>query len=90
MELITQYITAHSDGRKNPICSKALSNAFGVPSTAIRKMINDARSKGDPICSCSNGYYTTHNKEEIRKTIASIQGRIIGMNRAISGLEQCL
>ena len=90
MELITEYIRKCSDGRNNPVCSKTIATAFGVPTTMVRKMINDARSKGDPICSCSSGYYTTNDRDEIMKTIASIRGRIAGMNRAISGLEQCL
>lgn len=43
---------------------------------------------GDPICSSGRGYYIAKDKDEIQKTIESLQGRIAGMSNAVSGLQQ--
>ena len=57
MDRIEKYLREHSDGRDNPVRSKAIASAFGVPRTIVRRMINAARSNSVPICSCQNGYY---------------------------------
>lgn len=90
MDLIEKYLREHSDGKDYPICSSELSQAFGVPRTTIRRMINTARSNGSPICSGQKGYYITTDQEEIRNTIKSLRGRIGKMEKAIAGLEACL
>lgn len=90
MKLVTKYIMTHSNGKQAPICGSAIAQAFNIPDTEVRKLINEARCDGDPICSGRNGYHIASDKEEIQKTIASIQGRIMGMNKAINGLEHCL
>lgn len=90
MDVIEKYIREHSVGKDYPICSSELSQAFGVPRTTIRRMINTARSNGSPICSGQRGYYITTDPEEIKNTIKSLRGRIGKMEKAIAGLEQCL
>lgn len=90
MDVIEKYIREHSTGKDYPICSSELSQAFGVPRTTIRRMINTARSNGSPICSGQRGYYITTDQEEIKNTIKSLRGRIGKMEKAIAGLEKCL
>lgn len=87
MKQIENFLREHSDGRDNPICSKDISSVFGIPCTAVRRMINTARSNGVPICSCQNGYYITDKSDEIKATINSLRGRIHKMECAIAGLE---
>lgn len=90
MDLIEKYLREHSNGKDYPICSSELAEAFGVPRTMIRHMINAARSNGSPICSGQKGYYVATDKEEIKSTIDSLRGRIAKMEKAIAGLEECL
>lgn len=85
---IEKYLRDHSNGKNNPVYGKTIAEAFGVPSTTIRRMINTARSSGVPICSCQNGYYLTDDRSEIQETINSLRGRIHKMECAILGLEQ--
>lgn len=53
---------------------------------------SDGRSH--PICGSAiaaafgRGYYIAKDKDEIQKTIESLQGRIAGMSNAVSGLQQ--
>ena len=54
----------------------------------LRRLVNAARTNGDPICSSGRGYYIAKDKDEIQKTIESLQGRIAGMSNAVSGLQQ--
>lgn len=88
MDLIEKYLREYSSGKDDPVCSKEIASAFGVPRTTVRRMINTARSNGVPICSCQNGYYITDKKDEIKETIKSLRGRIYKMECAIAGLEQ--
>jgi len=90
MDLIEKYLREHSKGKDYPICSSELAEAFSVPRTMIRHMINAARSNGSPICSGQKGYYVATDKEEIKSTIDSLRGRITKMEKAIAGLEACL
>lgn len=90
MKPITQYIMKHSNGKKSPVCGSTIAAVFSMPQAAVRKLINEARSAGDPICSCGKGYYIPTDKSEIEETINSIEGRIAGMTKAIDGLRSLL
>ena len=43
-----------------------------------------------PLCSTSDGYYVTRDKEKIKEMIASFKGRVESQQAAIRGLEQML
>lgn len=90
MHLITKYIMTHSNGSKNPICGSKIARAFNISSVEVRKLINSARSDGNPICANGKGYYVAIDPAELQRTIDSIRNRIAGMNNAIAGLELCL
>ncbi|MCM1221039.1 MAG: hypothetical protein NC548_41805 [Lachnospiraceae bacterium] len=90
MKAITKYIMTHSNGKKAPVCGSTIASVFSISQVAVRKLINEARSAGDPICSCGKGYYIPNDKSEIKETIDSIEGRIAGMNKAIDGLRSLL
>lgn len=84
---VVEYIKAR-DGI--PISSKKLAEAFGVTDFDIRKVINQARSEGIPICSCRKGYYYSEDENEIQKTVMSLAHRIGSIERAIRGLSTCI
>lgn len=88
MNPVEKYIRENSNGKDTPVCSSKISKSFGVSRTAVRHMINTARSNGSPICSCQKGYYIATDKNEIQNTIESLRGRIYKMEKAIAGLEK--
>lgn len=90
MDMITKYIQTHSDGRKHPICGAAIAAAFGISGAEVRRLVNAARSGGDPICSSGRGYYIAADRNEVQQTIDSLQGRIAGMSSAVLGLTEYL
>ena len=69
-----------------PSTAKELGILFGVNDAYIRKIINDYRSDGIPICANHKGYYYSEEPEEIVKTIASLKKRVASIQRAINGL----
>lgn len=90
MELVTQYIMKHSNGKKHPVCGSQIADAFEISGYTVRQLINAARCKGDPICSCGAGYYIASDRQEIQKTIDSLDSRIAAMSNARNGLQRSL
>lgn len=90
MELVTQYIMKHSNGKKHPVCGSQIAKAYEISGWEVRRLINVARCKGDPICSCSSGYYIASDRQEIQKTIDSLDSRIAAMSNARNGLQKSL
>lgn len=57
----------------------------------VRKIINEIRSLGEaPICSTSKGYYISYAKEEIFKTIRSLEERTESIKNASEGLRRMM
>jgi predicted DNA-binding transcriptional regulator YafY len=69
-----------------PSTAKELGTLFGVDGATIRRIINEYRSDGIPICANHNGYYYSENPEEIVKTVASLKRRVASIQNAINGL----
>ena len=90
MDLVTKYIMTHSTGSKRPGSGSESARAFCISGVAVRRLINAARTNGDPICSNGKGYYIAKDKEELRRTIESMQGRINMMSDAVAGMEKYL
>lgn len=90
MDLITTFIMTHSNGRAKPICGSRIASALGVDGIEIRRLVNVARCNGDPICSNGKGYYIASSKEELQRTIDSLDGRIAVMTNARDGLKRRL
>lgn len=90
MNPIINYIKENSKGFNYPISSNLLTAVFNTSGIEIRRLINEARCSGEPICSCGKGYYYSEKEEDIIRTIDSLQGRIAKQEKAISGLKNCL
>lgn len=73
-----------------PISANKLSKKYCVSDHLIRKVINHARSEGQPICSSNRGYYYSTKQEDIKKTIDSLEHRIVAMRSAVAGLSKCV
>jgi biotin operon repressor len=83
MHEVINYIVTN---KGNVNSAKTLGLKFGLADGTIRKIINEARSNGCPICSCHRGYYYSEKAEDIENTIRSLKHRILGIQNAINGL----
>ena len=90
MELVTQYIMKHSNGKKHLVFGSQITKAYEISGWEVRLLINVARCKGDPIWSWSSGYYIASDRQEIQKTIDSLDSRIAAMSNARNGLQKSL
>ena len=89
MEKVINYIVNHGSV-DNPVKNKEIASHFKMKESDIRVKINEARTNGFPICSCSNGYYYSEDKGEILKTIQSLMHRTIAFEKAVNGLLTCV
>lgn len=91
MNPVAAYIRDNYRSMDNPVTGSQLSVVFGVKDIEIRRLINEARSAGEPICSCGKGYYYSEKISDIHRTIDSMCGRIQKQENAIAGLRsRCL
>jgi len=86
MTELQQFLKHNCRGKENAVTSKILECRFGCKGTDIRRMVNDLRCAGIPICSGRNGYYYATGKNEIATTVAHLDGRIQKIKAAQSGL----
>ena len=85
MERVVDYIRNHGSIDK-PVMNHEISAHLKIGEGKIRKLINQARCEGHPICSCPKGYFYSENKADIVETIRSLNNRTIAVEKAISGL----
>lgn len=85
MHDVVNYIQNHGTADA-PVMNHQISAHFNISEVTVRKLINQARCEGIPICSCSKGYYYSEDKTDIVATIQSLNHRTISVERAISGL----
>lgn len=88
MDLVTEYILTHSDGEGHPVSGASIARALSISGVQVRKLINTARSNGNPICSNAKGYYIAMDKEAVQRTVDSLKSRIAAMTNASNGLEK--
>lgn len=87
---LEKYLKSNCFGEDNAIFSKELEKIFHTNGNAIREKVNSLRQQGIPICSSSNGYYYASSKIDVMKTISNLSSRIVGITKAISGLNSYL
>ena len=68
------------------ITAKTLSTRTGYTESFIRKLINQARSAGVPICSTQRGYYFSNDQVDISQTVKFLTRRLQTQLKAIDGL----
>ena len=85
-----EYMKAKHKGRSNAIKSQQLEKIFQCKGVQIREKVNDLRSRGVPICSCSKGYYYSELVEDIKETIMHLNSRIKKITVAENGLRRTL
>lgn len=87
MNAVIEYIISNEN---KVVSARQLSEMFLISDLDIRSEINHARCEGIPICSCRKGYYYSEKREDIEKTIKSLQHRVSKMQSAMWGLSKSL
>ena len=82
---VINYIINNGSADK-PVMNHQISAHLNISEVSVRKLINEARCEGFPICSCRKGYYYSEDKADIVATIQSLNNRTIAVEKAISGL----
>lgn len=72
------------------ITSNEIAEKCNTNTVYVRKIINQLRSIGIPICSTKKGYYYSEEKSEISKTIDFLESRIKTQLEAMEGLKKIL
>ena len=68
--------------------SKQIEKEFGYKGKDIRRIVNEMRCQGIPICSCSKGYFYAASVDDINETLAHLKSRIISIQAAQDGMDQ--
>ena len=75
------------DRRKSfPIDSTELKVMIGVNDATVRAIVSEARVRGAPIGSNQDGYFLAWTEDELESTFAHLDGRMIRISRAKSGM----
>ena len=58
-----------------------------IDERAVRKMVENLRERGEPICFCNKGYYYSKDPVEIEKTIKKLLLQASGQLRTAKNLK---
>ncbi len=77
-------------GKDKAITSRDIEAILDCKGTDVRRMVNELRSRGIPICSSQHGYFYAVSKEEVRQTVAHLNSRMKSMRTAKAGIMQLM
>lgn len=89
-DLLLAFLRDYCVGKHNAKKSREFQMLMGVKGADIRRMVNELRFAGHPICSGKEGYWYAETEDEVLETLNNLQSRVYGINKAINGLERYL
>jgi biotin operon repressor len=84
------YIKKYHQGKEKAVSSAYLQGKFSISSRTVRKIVNQLRNNGNPICSDENGYYYAMDTDEVLNSIYQMTSRIREIAKAKNGLVKAL
>lgn len=84
---ISDYIPT---GEANAISNKQVAVLAHCTPREVRRLVEQARQEGEPICSCDDGYFIAENADELRRTLKKHYSQINTMTATAKGLEFAL
>ncbi len=84
------YIKEYHQGKEKAVSSAYLQSRFSISSRTVRKIVNQLRNDGNPICSDENGYYYATDKGEVLNSVYQMTSRIKEIAKAKNGLVKSL
>ena len=76
-------------GKENAISQRNLALASGLSKRRVKRCIEEARQRGNPICSGDCGYWIG-NRSDINRTLKRLYSQVKCMQCTIKGLEFAL
>lgn len=77
-------------GEKNAISNKQVAVLAKCTPREVRRLVEQARQEGEPICSCDNGYFIAETTDELRRMLRKHYHQINTMIATAKGLEHAL
>lgn len=74
--------------KSDPISGRKLAGVFGISGQEVRRIVNQGRAEGNPICANGDGYYIPEEPNDLLENIASMQHRMKSMQKAINGMAE--
>lgn len=87
---IVEYLKECHIVENKAIKARELCILFNLTDKQLRNVVSELRQEGEAVCSSSYGYWYSRNPEDIEKTLRRLEGQVINMNIAISGLKLIL
>ena len=84
------FMKEYHTGTSKAVSSAYLQSRFCISSRTVRKLVNQLRNDGNPICSGDNGYYYAADRKELLASIGQMTSRIIEIAKAKRGLVKAL
>ena len=84
---ISDYIPT---GEANAISNKQVAVLAKCTPREVRRLVEQARQEGEPICSCDNGYFIAETADELRRMLRKHYHQINTMIATARGLEHAL
>ena len=72
------------------VCCAYLQKKLCISFGTVRRLVNQLRNNGSPICSGDNGYYYAADREELIASIRQMTSRIKEISKARRGLIKAL
>lgn len=85
---VLEYLKTTHYEESIAVKSGAICELFNLKKESLRAVVNCLRSDGYPVCSSCREYWYSEKPEDIDKTLKHLEGRISGMQRAITGLKR--
>jgi hypothetical protein len=83
---IYQVIKRHSID--NPITSRAIEDNFGLCGSDVRRTVKALRRSGEPIVSCSRGYYFDNSYSGVQAVATDLKRRAYSMLKTANDLQK--
>ena len=84
------FMKEYHTGISKAVPSVYLQGRFYISSRTVRKLVNQLRNDGNPICSGDNGYYYAADRKELLASIGQMTSRIREIAKAKRGLVKAL
>lgn len=75
-------------GKENAIFQKDLAFVLNVDIRTCRKLVEQARRRGSPVCSCSRGYYMPRTAGEAAEYVHAQKARIRTAQTVLKPVEE--
>jgi len=84
------HLKEYHTGTSKAVPSAYLQGRFCISSRTVRKLVNQLRNDGNPICSGDEGYYYAADRKELLASIGQMTSRIREIAKAKRGLVKAL